>query len=270
MSKKFPKSVVVYEGPSRFDGAPIVAIATGLRRQSNNPKTGRMAQLWIIRSDMSPLEAIDRGADYSICCDCKLKPRKADETAKPQGACYVMVKNAPLAVYRAYKRGQYPTMEPSEVGAYLSASNLPIRFGAYGEPTALPVYVLNDLAAKGVQFTGYTHQWNAPNVASLYGHLLMASVDTACEFARATSQGWRTFRTRFADAPLLASEIMCPASDEMGHRTTCADCTLCDGSRGPNDRRKNIAIIVHGSSKVHYAKLFTRNGNKAVATVLGR
>jgi hypothetical protein len=259
LSKKLPKSVVVYQGPSRFDGAPIVAVVTGLRRASNNPKTGRMAQLWILRSDMSPLEAIDRRADFSICSDCKLRGNGSDDRA-----CYVMVKNAPLAVYRAFKRGQYPTVDPSDVATYLAASALPIRFGAYGEPTALPVYVLNALA-QGVRFTGYTHQWNAPHVARLYRHLLMASVDTSAEFAAATAQGWRTFRTRSADAPLLATEIMCPASDEMNHRTTCADCALCDGSRGTNDRRRNIAIVVHGSSKVHYAKLFRRDGGNAVA-----
>jgi len=262
VSKKLPKSVVVYEGPSRLDGAPIVAIVTGLRRPSNNPKTGRMAQLWIVRSDMSPLEAIDRRADYSICGDCKLRGNGAQDRA-----CYVMVKNAPLAVYRAFKRGKYPTMDPATVGAYLGASNLPIRFGAYGEPVALPVYVLNDLASGGARYTGYTHQWNAPHVARLYSHLLMASADTACEAATANANGWRTFRTRAADAPMLPGEIACPASDEMNHRTTCADCALCDGSRGANDRRRNIAIIVHGSTKVHYAKLFRRDGANVVATV---
>lgn len=247
--KTFPKSVIVYQGPSRFDGSPIVAVVTGLRRPSNNPKTGRMAQLWILRADMSPLEAIDKRADYSVCGDCKLRGNGSKDRA-----CYVSMKNAPLAVYRAYARGVYPTMDPSDVASYLAAQNLPIRFGAYGEPTALPVYVLNELSV-GTTFTGYTHQWNAPNVARLYSHLLMASVDTTCEASRATSNGWRTFRTRLADAPLLSGEIMCPASDEMNHRTTCADCALCDGTRGPQDRRRNIAIIVHGSSKAHYVSL---------------
>jgi hypothetical protein len=256
--KRLPKSVVVYDGPSRIDGQPIIAVVTGLRRASNNPKTGRMAQLWILRSDISPLEAIDNRGDYSVCGDCKLRGNGANDRA-----CYVMVKNAPLAVYRAYKRGLYPTVDPADVASYLAAARLPIRFGAYGEPVALPVYVLNALA-EGTSFTGYTHQWSAPNVTRLYSHLLMASADTTCEAERAQAIGWRTFRTRSADAPLLSGEIMCPASDEMGHRTTCADCTLCDGVR-ENDRRKNIAIIVHGSSKVHYAKLFTRNGNTAVA-----
>ena len=248
MKNTFPKSAVVYLGPSRFDGAPIVAIVTGLRRASSNPKTGRMAQLWILRADLSPLEAIDKRADYSVCGDCKLRGDGANDRA-----CYVSMKNAPLAVYRAFVRGVYPTMDPTDVARYMREMALPIRFGAYGEPSALPLSVLNDLA-DGTRFTGYTHQWRMTPV-SVFRHLLMASVDSVSEASQAQALGWRTFRTRTADAPMLTHEIMCPAADEMGHRTTCADCALCDGSRGSNDRRRNIAIIVHGSSKVHYMKL---------------
>jgi hypothetical protein len=154
-------------------------------------------------------------------------------------------------------------LEPAAVAAHLAAHSLPIRFGAYGEPTALPVWILNDLAAAGVRWTGYTHQWHAPFVGQLYQHLLMASVDSLSEHATATAQGWRTFRTRASEAPLLAGEIACPASAEMGHRTTCADCRLCDGARD-NDRRKNLAIIVHGPTKVHYVTLTRRDGTVAV------
>lgn len=36
-----PNSVVLWEGPSFFDGAtPIVVVASGLRRGSKNAKTG--------------------------------------------------------------------------------------------------------------------------------------------------------------------------------------------------------------------------------------
>jgi hypothetical protein len=245
-----PKSVIVYRGPSRFDGAPIVAIVTGLRRPSNNPKTGRMAQLWILRSDMSPLEAIDKRADYSVCADCRLRG-----TGSKDRSCYVSMKNAPLAVYRAFKRGMYPTVDPSIVAEYLRSADLSIRFGAYGEPTALPRWILDDLA-EGTTYTGYTHQWNSSGIAA-YRHLLMASVDSTSEAVQAASLGWRTFRTRTAESPLLPREIACPASDEMGHRTTCAECALCDGARA-GDRRKQIAIVVHGSGKTHYMQLIRK------------
>ena len=51
--KSAPKlnGVVLYEGPSVLDGAPIAVIAT---LKSANVKTGDMIQTWIIRSDMHP------------------------------------------------------------------------------------------------------------------------------------------------------------------------------------------------------------------------
>jgi len=53
-------SAVVWEGPSMIDGSPIVVIITGMKpgSGSGNSKTGTMAQTYIIRSDMSPMEAI--------------------------------------------------------------------------------------------------------------------------------------------------------------------------------------------------------------------
>jgi hypothetical protein len=246
-------AAIVYQGPSRFDGSPIVAIVTGLGRKSSNPKTGRMAQLWIVPAEMSPLEAIDRGADFSVCGNCKHRPRivKLDNgQVVKRASCYVQVKNAPLAVYRKFRRGGYPVMSPSDVAAYLRDRDLPIRFGAWGEPTALPWSVLADLA-EGTDYTGYTHQWSMDGITA-FRPLLMASVDNVRETEAAQAAGWRTFRTRTAEAPILPGEIACPASVEAGKRTTCAACTLCDGKGSAYDLRRNIAIVVHGASKLHY------------------
>jgi len=241
----FPKSVVVYQGPSRFDGSPIVGIVTGLHGDSQNPKTGKMAQLWIIRADMSPVEAIQQRADDAICWNCP-----ARGTGMSDRWCYVGMK-APLSVWESFSQGRYPTAHPSDVAAFLRAWNLPIRFGAYGEPTALPLSILNDLS-EGTDYTGYTHQWKDAHIARTFGHLLMASADTAAEAVAARAQGWRTFRARPADAPLMSGEITCPASDEAGKRTTCADCTLCNGAQGTADKRKNIAIVIHGANKAKF------------------
>jgi hypothetical protein len=40
-----------------------------------------------------------------------------------------------------------------------------------------------------------------------------------------------------------ALEFACPASDEMGHRTTCERCQLCRGTSSP---ARSVAIVVHG------------------------
>lgn len=58
--------------------------------------------------------------------------------------------------------------------------------------------------------------------------------------------GFRTFRVIQEDDPLDSDEIMCPASAEMGKRTTCDRCGLCSGHADGTDTRKNIAIIDHG------------------------
>lgn len=237
-------SAIVYRGPSPFIDAPIVAIVTGLSRPTANPKTGHMAQLWILRADVDPISAVNDRSDYAICGDCALRGA-GGLRARP---CYVTVKNAPLVVYKAFKAGHYPDVSPEEVNAILRRKHLPIRLGAYGEPVCLPLWALADLTA-GVRWTGYTHQWRA---FPQYAPYLMASCDT-WESARVAREiGWRVFRSRAADEPLHSTEIACPASAEMDHRSTCARCNLCDGKHSDTDARKHIAIVAHGPGAAHF------------------
>jgi hypothetical protein len=72
--KRPSNGVILYEGPSVIDGAPIVAIATGFKSPSSNDKTGTMIQVWILRADIAPHEAQKTGADESICGDCPMRP----------------------------------------------------------------------------------------------------------------------------------------------------------------------------------------------------
>ena len=237
-SDRIPSSAVVWRGSSLFDGAPLVAVVTGLRGDSANAKTGAgLAQLWILREDLSPLSAISTGADASICGDCK---HRGDGTGKSR-SCYVAVKNAPRAVWQAYRTGRYQTMRPSDVATHLASMGMGIRIGAYGDGAAMPVAVLSALTS-ATRHTGYTHAWRARADLAPY---LMASCDTPAEQAQASAEGWRTFRVRTSSQELGAREISCPASDEAGKRTTCSSCGLCNGATA-TDARKDIAIIVHG------------------------
>lgn len=232
-------SAILYEGPSLLDGEPIVVIATGIGSRSTNRKTGAMVQTYILRADVHPVESVRTGMDASICGDCPLRPSLARQTP---GApmCYVEKRTGPAAVYRSYLRGIYPRMTPEEL--LQAAGGRPIRYGTYGDPAAAPAEIWQALAGKGR--TGYTHQWRKPESRCLRP-LVMASVGTAKEAFQAQRQGWRTFRVRRPDEPLLPGEIACPASAEAGHKTQCERCGLCNGkTRG--DRRANIAIIDHG------------------------
>lgn len=235
---RVPSSAVVWRGRSLFDNSPLVAIVTGLHGDSANTKTGAgLAQLWILREDLSPLSAIATGADLSICGNC---PHRGDGTGKAR-SCYVSVKNAPRAVWAAYQRGRYPRMTPADVAVHLASMGMGIRIGAYGDGAAIPVAVIAALTS-AARHTGYTHAWRTRADLSPY---LMASCDTPAEQAQASAEGWRTFRVRTSSQELGAREISCPASEEAGKRTTCATCGLCNGATAA-DARKDIAIIVHG------------------------
>ena len=72
---------IIYKGPSLLDGKPIVAIATYSDR---NTKTGKVLQTYIIRSDISPLEASKTGEDFSICGDCKLRGTPTTDSDRKQ------------------------------------------------------------------------------------------------------------------------------------------------------------------------------------------
>ena len=221
-------SAIVYRGPSELDGAPIVVIATGFTGNSANKKTGAVVNTWILRSDMEPTEARMTGADSSICGNCRNRV----------GSCYVELYRAPLTIFRKFQRGEYQEVALIELPSLTAGK--PLRIGTYGDPAAVPHEVWDALVSRASHWTGYTHQWRT---AKHLQWLCMASVDNASERAEAMAMGWRTFRVRVQDEPLLPSEFICPASAEAGKKTTCEECNSCDGSR---QQKGTPVIIVHG------------------------
>lgn len=211
--------MILYEGPSILDGKPIVVIMTGVKTPSFNAKTGTMAQTYILRQDIAPLEAVKSKEDVSICGDC---PHKGT-------SCYVNVGQGPSTVWKAYKNLAYNQCSPKKAGY-----NLSIRIGAYGDPGAVPIKIWEDLLSNARMWTGYTHQaLSSPGLQKL----VQASADSPEEAAYFQSQGWKTFRVKSEDEPLMKGEILCP-NERTGMQ--CIVCGLCDG------RQKNIAINVHG------------------------
>ena len=242
---KNPTGYVIWEGPSKFDGAPLVAIAI---IHSKNSKTGDMVQTFILRADQSPLDALANGADASICGGCIHRPRvpagaRNGRKGKPklERTCYVNVGQSVMAIWNAYKRGRYP-VDPA--AAARACAGRMVRLGAYGDPAAVPVRIWHALLKRAAGHTGYTHAWHLRAGRALRS-LTMASADNVQELERARAAGWRTFRVRAAAEPLQARELVCPASAENNTGRTCATCGACDGSaRGP--AQASVAIIVHG------------------------
>jgi len=233
-----PNGYVLWRGRSQLDGAPIVAIATGLEKKSTNTKTGAMIQTWIIREDVEPTIAMKTGKDASICGDCQSRG----------GACYVLVFQAPLNVYRSFHRGLYPAVDSLEHIEELFAGHN-VRLGSYGDPAAVPTKIWRAFTRKAQSRVGYTHQWRACDQS--LSTLIMASVDSEDERSQANAKAWRTFRVKAQGAPSMQGEITCPASKEAGYRTTCENCGLCGGS---DKRAKDIVIEAHGhGAKKHHA-----------------
>jgi hypothetical protein len=210
-----------------------VIIATGFETPSDNRKTGDMIQIWILVKSVSPTEAIRTGLDRLICGSC-VHRGNGDGSGR---SCYVNVGQAPLGIWRAWKAGRYPTLQWMDIFA-----GRKVRFGAYGDPTWIPLPIALAIAGVSSGWTGYTHQWRKPSLQG-WKTLLMASVDSIGEMIIARSMGWSTFRVGFEAS---VGESLC-ASERVG--TPCMDCLLCAGSR---NGLESVHIPPHGTGAVHF------------------
>ena len=221
--------VELYRGPSVLDGSPIIAV---LIFRSLNDKTGDMMQLYIMRADMSPLEASKRKLDAAICGNCPHRHSLG-------GACYVVLIHGPLVVYKAWKAGKYPAYTPEHDRRIASRK---VRLGAYGDPAAVPYSVLEKLTATALGFTGYTHQLKHKNFDARVLQFCQVSTDTQKQTEQAHAAGNGSYRIVTDKAQALPFETECFADS---HGLECRDCMKCNGT-------SNIFIMVHGSRKSNF------------------
>lgn len=247
--KAAPKSSIIYQGKSLIDGAPIMVVAV---TKSANVKTGGMVQTYIMRQDMTPLEASKSGQDRAICGDCIHRGQATSDPALKQAkqrSCYVTLGQAPTGIYKSFLKGNYPvTQEPRNIAA-LAAGRM-VRLGTYGDPAAVPSHIWDALLSEAKGHTAYTHQAEQPG-ADVRNDLYMQSADTLSAARSYWTQQLRTFRV-IADVAEVepGREILCPASVEAGRVTTCDRCKLCSGSESNG---KSIAIVGHGAGSTHIA-----------------
>ncbi len=231
MTKK-PSGYIVYRGPSLLNGAPIVVVAIV---SSSNVKTGNMVQTYILADNSkSPVQSARDLDDAAICGDCPHRRGMG-------GSCYVNLGQGARAVLDGVNRGIYPV-----AGADLAQliANRMVRLGTYGDPAAVPASVWRFLLSNAAGSTGYTHQWRNERGLAVRD-FCMASADTEADRDLARSMGFRTFRVRTSDAPIMPGEFICPASAEAGKTKTCASCGACAG--GTASRKADPVIIVHGT-----------------------
>lgn len=208
----------------------VVSIVT---LETRNAKTGDMVQTWHLLEDVHPGVAVQEGLDsVTVCQGCPF--------AAGNG-CYVNVWQAPAGIWRAYLRGAYPYLTPADYSAVFAGRK--IRFGAYGNPSVLPVSIIKAIASVSAGWTGYFHDWRTmhPATARAYGQFLMASAETSCSVAKAEARGLRFF---VASPVQPAGTIEC-LSDSKG--ISCASCRLCCGLS--KARQPSVWINPHGSRK---------------------
>lgn len=231
---------VLYEGPSLFNNEPVTVVATGFKKRSGNIKTGELIQIFILGQEAQPSHLHAKGKDKIVCNDCKHSKNFGN-------SCYVeLVRHGVNGVYRAWKNGTYPDLD---MDAFRGES---VRFGAYGDPTAVPYEVWEPIVDKlkntNGLWTGFTHSWRTCDPR--FKNFLVASVDTPEERIEAINAGWRTFRTMLEDEQPGKGEFMCPATDEMfektGRKIQCIDCGACNGLADKSNRRGSACIRVHG------------------------
>lgn len=231
-----PLGYILQESLSPIDGSPIVVILT---MTSSNRKTGPMCQVWILRSDINPVEAVKSGADVSICGNCPHRLKLVD--GKLIRSCYVNIGQAPLAVWRAYQAGKYQS-DLHGLAARKAVEGRKVRWGAYGDPALVDPLIFRIINNAAAGHTGYTHQWREPFAQWATGHL-QASCDGFKDYLEASRLGWKTFAVIPKGATSYSGKL-CPATAENSE-AQCISCTLCDGAK------QHIYVEAHGSGAKH-------------------
>lgn len=244
LKKDMPNGVIIYEGPSKIDGKPIVVIANSLKVNKNR-KIGNMIQTWILRSDIHPNDALKSGDDVSICGDCMHRGEYVEKTDTViNRTCYVnLYKQGVFSVYHAYKRGSYPVCDIK----YLQLFNdRHVRIGSYGDPAAVPMYVWETITKHCKDYTGYTHAWRTCDNA--YSIFCMASIENVDDYYLANGMGYRTFRVILDQNEARdPNEKPCPA--QIHDTVHCDNCSFCDGNCNDDSNmfRKNVTVVFHGA-----------------------
>jgi len=222
-------SYVIHRGI--VNGQRFVVIASGFIRASINSKTGNMVQVWFLLEDMDPVAVMLSGLDAAtVCQGCPFAARNG---------CYVNLGQAPLSIWRSFTRGNVPEMDPKDYQEKFTGRK--VRFGAYGNPTLLPIAKVKAIAKASDGWTGYFHNWRdmAPKLREGYNQYFMASTETESSLELAKSLQLRVFHV----SPVQPENTVECLADSKG--LTCAQCQLCQGWNKP---AKSVWINPHGST----------------------
>tara|TARA_X000000950_G_C13824902_1_gene623587 strand:+ start:674 stop:1393 length:720 start_codon:yes stop_codon:yes gene_type:complete len=213
-----------------------VSILTGFKSASNNEKTGEMIQQWNLYKHEKPVMAARNGNDGTVCGTCPHRWFSEDEDADQ--ACYVNLGQAPTAIWNAWRRGSYAPITDKEVYKDSFKENeMSLRFGAYGNPSVIPVDTVDEWIEASNGHTGYIHDWkDKPEYVGRF----QASVDSVDEYNEAKDLGFNTFRIDgTTDGRPMRGETLCINTAKPSIK--CSECLLCNG------KSRDIYNHSHGS-----------------------
>lgn len=130
----------------------------------------------------------------------------------------------------AIQRGSYPDLVMGTPEFDKLFKGRYVRFGAYGNPSHLPLPLIAYIASLARRWTGYFHDWQfmKPARARAYGKYFMASCEPH-NWQQAQLLGLRTFTVTETPEQVQGSGIECLA-DSKGIQ--CASCGLCEEHPG--------------------------------------
>ncbi len=222
-----PNGFVLHRG--YVGGEAYTVIVTGVERESENDKTGPMLQVFIILDSLNPVDVVRSGLDATtICRGCPFSSGRG---------CYVTVGQSVLAVFIAHQKGSYPDLMPKDYAIVFEGRT--VRFGAYGNPTLIPLSKVRAIARICSGWTGYFHDWREHRFAKQYAEFFMASTETTDSYRLARSLGYRSFHANPVQ-PAGTRECLATAKG-----LTCERCKLCAGLS--KKQQPDIWVPPHGS-----------------------
>lgn len=182
--------------------------------------------------------------DTKNCFDCPFSSNSNNGTGKcytHKFRQYISFVSILKSIVNEYKNIEnIPTYSSSHIDEIVKFSiNRYVRFGTYGEPTLHPIELVRKIADSSSSWTGYTHQY-VKNEA--YNDFFMAS--THNQLQANTAKNRFNFRSFIAvNESKSIKGVICPASKEVGFKSTCSSCGLCSGNLGKG--KKDVKILVH-------------------------
>ena len=267
--------ITIYEGPSQYNGAQIVATAC----LGGNTGTGKTLDITVAPASVrDAMQAFDgpggqRGGSYV-----KALQSTIDSVCHRQ--CSHKGKNSCYAQHNARSAGQpakqlansVRTQDPRDAWQSLckmaSLSGFrKLRLCTAGSSGALPPdvidWIMSDAESAGLGRLAYLESWRSKDAQHLKGsHMASTQSIKGAEFAR--SRGWGSFTSvpvpEFVGGYTLPEgATLCPKSAEAkevhGLPITCDACGLCDGSKdnwivvpshGPGDAARKRSKLMQG------------------------